>query len=75
MQSRYSPQFDFDLAVGAKLSTSVYLGGYAGIGAGNEGNDPYTDQLCSGGYTTSRAAPTRRGSASSSSTISSRPAS
>ena len=50
MRSRYSGQFDMELALGAKLSAPVYLGAYAGIAPGNEGNDPYTDQLCSGGY-------------------------
>lgn len=48
-KSRYAPQFAFELALGAKLSAPVYVGGYAGAAVGNEGDDEYARQSCEGG--------------------------
>lgn len=50
MQSRYAPQFAFEIAAGAKVSKPVYVGGYMGMGVGGIGNDAYTSDLCSNGY-------------------------
>ncbi|MFO0571686.1 MAG: hypothetical protein U0263_42205 [Polyangiaceae bacterium] len=47
--ARYSSQFATEIALGAKLSAPIYLGGYAGLWTGAEGDDVYTGGLCNGG--------------------------
>ena len=48
-RARYSTQFATEIALGVKLSAPVYLGGYAGLWTGAEGDDAYTGGLCSDG--------------------------
>lgn len=47
MQSRYAPQFDFEIGAGAKASKPIYIGGYTSVAVGGMGNDTYTSELCS----------------------------
>ena len=48
-RARYSTQFASEIALGVKLSAPVYIGGYAGLWTGSEGDDEYTGGLCNNG--------------------------
>ena len=49
LAGRYAPQFPLEVGVGAKVTETIYVGGYVGTSFGTEGNDARLEAHCESG--------------------------